>query len=177
MVGEEKTLESTRVFSGRVIGVRVDRVRLPDGRESTREVVEHRGAVVIAALNDRQEVMLVRQFRKPVEAVLWELPAGTLEEGEEPLACARRELKEETGLEAEEWVPVTQFYSSPGFCNERLHLFWAGRLRQGKAATDADENLTGHWVPLEEALEMARRGEIADAKTLVGLLSLRYWRR
>ncbi|MGB9885897.1 MAG: NUDIX hydrolase [Moorellales bacterium] len=175
MVGEEKTLDSRRIFSGRVIGLRVDRVALPSGGESLREIVEHRGAVVIAAVNERQEVMLVRQYRKAVEEVLWELPAGTLEPDEEPLACARRELKEETGLEAREWQLLVQFYSSPGFCTERLYLFMATGLTEGRQATDTDENLTCHWVPLEQAWAMARRGEIADAKTLVGLLALKCW--
>ena len=176
MFWEERTLERQAVFSGRVIRVVLDRVALPDGRETTREIVEHRGAVVIVPLSDQGEVVLVRQYRKAVENVTWELPAGTLEEGEEPLACAVRELKEETGLGAREWRRVVDFYSSPGFCTEKMHLFWAIGLDQGKQDLDADEQITCRRLPLVQAMEMARRGEIADAKSLVGLFTAAYWR-
>lgn len=176
MAWEEKTLERQTVFSGRVIRVRLERVALPQGGEGRREIVEHRGAVVIVPLTDQGEVVLVQQYRKAIEQVTWELPAGTLEEGEEPLVCAKRELREETGLEAREWRRVVEFYSSPGFCTERMHLFWATGLTQGEQATDPDERIVCRRLPLAEAMDMARRGEIVDAKTLVGLFTAMYWR-
>ncbi|MBC7348069.1 MAG: NUDIX hydrolase [Clostridia bacterium] len=176
MSWEEKTLSRETVYTGRIINVRRERVVLPNGREATREIVEHRGAVVIVPLSDADEVMLVQQYRKPVGSLTWELPAGTLEEGETALACAQRELREETGLEAREWRRVIEFFSSPGFCTEKMYLFWALGLREVGQAPDGDEQIVCRRFPLAEALAMARRGEIADAKSLVGLLTAAYWR-
>jgi len=155
------------------LNLRVDTVLLPDGRTATREVVEHSGAVVVAALNEAAEVIMVRQFRHPVEQVLLELPAGTIDAGEEPLACAKRELLEETGYEAEEWISLYRFFSTPGFSTEEMHLFLAAGLRKGKQHTDEDEFIEVVTAPLNRALEMIERGDVCDAKSIVGLLAVR----
>lgn len=176
MEWEEKTLEREILFSGRIIKLRRDRVALPGGGESTREIVEHPGAVVIVPVTGQGEVILVKQYRKAVEEVTLELPAGTLEPGEDPEACARRELEEETGFLADEWRQVTRFYSSPGFCTERLYLFLAAGLREGEQKTDFDERITLQRVPLSQAEDMARQGEITDAKSILGILTAIHWR-
>jgi len=165
-------LHSRPVFSGKILNLRVDTVLLPDGRTATREVVEHSGAVVVAALNEAGEVIMVRQFRHPVGRVLLELPAGKLDAGEEPLACAKRELLEETGYEAEEWVPLYRFFSTPGFSTEEMHLFLATNLRKEEQQTDDDEFIEVVTVPLKQTLEMIERGDVCDAKSIVGLLAL-----
>ena len=169
---EERTLSTRWVFQGRAIRLRVDEVALPSGRHTQREIVEARGAVGIVALDDEGGLLLVRQFRKPAERELWEIPAGTLEPGEPPLECARRELAEETGYRAEEFAPMASFYTSPGFCDEVLHLFHARGLTEVGQALEEDEMLSVLKVPMGRALEMIRTGEIADAKTIAGILLL-----
>lgn len=167
---EERTVSTRRIFRGRVVGLRVDDVQLPGGRRSQREIVEARGAVGIVALDAQENLLLVRQFRKPVEQEMWEIPAGTLEPGEPPLECARRELAEETGYRAETIEPMLSFYTSPGFCDEEMHLFLALRLTPGQQSLEDDESLWVSKVPLARALEMVRAGEIVDAKTILGIL-------
>lgn len=170
---EEKTLSSFRIYEGRVVNLRVDRVALPGGGESSREVVEHRGAVVVVAVDPEGRVAMVRQYRYPLGQVTLELPAGTLEPGEDPLTCARRELQEETGLEATGWEPLMACYSSPGFCTEKMHFFLARVTGQANAqATDADENIEVTMLPLTEALRRVDAGEIIDAKTALGILAV-----
>ncbi len=154
------------------MGLRVDEVLLSDGRRSQREIVEARGAVGIVAVDADRNLLLVRQFRKPVEREIWEIPAGTLEAGEPPLECAQRELAEETGYRAETMEPMVSFYTSPGFCDEEMHLFLARHLAPGPQSLEDDESLKVSKVPLSRALEMIQTGEIADAKTLVGILLL-----
>jgi ADP-ribose pyrophosphatase len=171
---EEKTMKTEEIFQGKIIKVRVDTVLLPDGNTATREVVEHPGAVAIIAVNERREVLFVRQFRKPIEDVLLELPAGKLDLGEEPLACAQRELEEETGYRAKEWKHLFSFYTSPGFSNEILHLMVAQSLEMGQAHPDGEEFLEVVWVPLEQARQMIFEGEIRDAKTIIGICALDY---
>jgi len=169
-VKAERTLNSRLVYEGRLIRLRVDEVALPNGRRTVREVVEARGAVGIVALDDEGCVILVRQYRRPAERELWEIPAGTLEPGEDPAACARRELAEETGFTAEEVVLLAGLYMSPGFCNEWMHLFLARGLSEGPQAQADDESIRVARVPLAEALAMIRSGDICDAKTVAGLL-------
>lgn len=146
----------------------MDEIALPGNRTATREVVEHPGAVVIAALDDEERVYLVRQYRHPVRRELLELPAGCLEEGEAPLAAAMRELREEVGLEARYWTSLGSFFSSPGFANERLHAFLAQSLTHVQTNPDDDEDLTVVRCPLEGLLSQLQ--EITDAKTLATLL-------
>lgn len=166
----ERTLHSRLVYEGRLIRLRVDEVALPSGRRTVREVVEARGAVGIVALDDEGRVLLVRQYRRPARGELWEIPAGTLEPGEDPADCARRELAEETGFTAEEIVPLAAFYTSPGFCDEWMHLFLARGLCEGSQSPEDDESIRVARVPLAEALAMIRAGDICDAKTIAGLL-------
>lgn len=166
----EKTLSSRVVFRGKIITVRVDEVELQDGSTSKREVVEHSGAVAVLAVDDEKNVLFVRQYRKPVEQELLEIPAGKLEPGEAPEECARRELQEEAGVLPEKLVLLAEYYSSPGFASERLYVYLAGGLSAGTLQRPADEFLTVIKMPYEEALKKAKNGEIRDGKTLIALL-------
>jgi ADP-ribose pyrophosphatase len=143
-------------------------VRLPDGRVATRDVIEHPGAVVVAAVDDRGRAALVRQYRHAVGSVLLEFPAGTLEPGEPPAQTAVRELREETGLTARDWVSLGSFYSSPGFLHEEMYAYLATGLTAGTQAFDDDEDILVEWLPLAELLDDPRI--VRDAKTLATLL-------
>lgn len=165
-----KILSSKMVYEGRVVSMRVDEVVLPSGIVTTREVVDHPGAVVILAIDDEDHVYLVKQYRHAVGRVLLELPAGTLEAGEGPLETARRELLEEAGLVAEEWSCLGSFYSSPGFLKEELHVYVARRLTQKESDPDFDEDLTVVRMPLSELRR--RPADTPDAKTLAALYLL-----
>jgi len=160
-------VSSRLVYEGRVISMRVDEIALPQGGVTTREVVEHPGAVVIIALDREERIYLVQQYRHAINRVLLELPAGTLEPGEEPLAAAKRELKEEAGLVAAEWRYLGSFYSSPGFVNEHLHVFVAQNLEQQDSDLDFDEDLSVILRPLADL--RGRFSEIPDAKSLAAL--------
>lgn len=169
----EKTLDSREIYRGRIINVRLDRVELPGGRTAYREVVEHPGAVCIAAVKEDQKIILVKQFRKPVEETLIELPAGKLEAGEDPEECAARELAEETGYRAGKMEHLISFYTSPGFSDEIMHLFLATDLSPGESNPDQDEMLQIVEVDLEKAVEMVLEGKIKDSKTAVGIFILK----
>ncbi len=154
---------SKTVYDGKLIDVTLER-----WGEHEREIVEHPGAVAIVAIDGDGMLTLVRQRREAVRNELLELPAGTLEEGEAPLVCARRELAEETGLTGGNWREATAFYTTPGFCRERMYLFFAEELERGDANPESDEQLeVVRWFAGEIA---AKLGEIEDAKTLAGLL-------
>jgi ADP-ribose pyrophosphatase len=151
------------VYDGKLIDVTLER-----WGEHEREIVEHPGAVAIVGIDREGMLTLVRQRREAVRTELLELPAGTLEQGEEPLACARRELEEETGLTGGTWREVTAFYTTPGFCRERMHLFFAEDLDRGEASPESDEDLElVRWAKDEISTKVT---EIQDAKTLAGLL-------
>jgi len=169
LVLHEKTLNSKKIYDGKIFRVRRDRVLLPDGSEGYREIVEHGGAVAIVPLVDEQ-VYFVRQYRKPVEKVLLEIPAGRLEPGESPAACARRELTEEIGFWPRRLQQLAFFYSSPGFTNEIIHLYLAQELKVKQAVKDEGEFLDVVKMPLAEALKKVACGEITDGKTMTGLL-------
>ena len=167
---EEKTIESEQIYNGKVVQLRVDTVSLPDGRTKKREIVVHPGAAAIVALmNDGEdkEVLLVEQYRKAVESKTLEIPAGTLEEGESPEECARRELIEETGFQASKMDTLTEFYPSPGFSSEIIHIFKASGLRE---VSDGEAELPIKFVRLSELLMKIRNGEIKDGKTVIGVL-------
>jgi ADP-ribose pyrophosphatase len=167
----KETLTRTEwAYRGRLVNVRVDTVSLPSGRETTREVVAHPGAVAIVPLHDDGTVTLVRQWRQAAGQVLLEIPAGTLEPGEEPAGCARRELIEEVGLRAGELTHLFSSYLAPGYSTELLHTFLATELAPGPARPEADEAIDPVRLPLAEATAMVLRGELSDAKTICGLL-------
>jgi len=171
----ETRLSSERIFTGRAVKLDVDRVRLPDGTESVREVIRHPGAVVIVGLLADQRVVMIRQHRYCVGQELLELPAGTLEAGEDPAECARRELAEETGYQSDDWTKITSFYTTPGFTDELIHCYLAKNLQPGGVGEmDEDERIETVTMPLSSAQTMARRGELHDAKTMVALLLCRH---
>jgi ADP-ribose pyrophosphatase len=165
---EERTVASRRAFEGTLISVRVDEVELADGRRATREVVEHPGAVAILAW-DGNRLATVRQWRHPAGADLLEVPAGTLDPGEDPLATARRELAEECGLAAGRWEEGPVFYTAPGFCTELMHCFLATDLTEAPSVADQDEELEPGWLSLDDALAAIDDGRIRDAKTVAGI--------
>lgn len=166
----EKTLSSRKIFSGKVLDLRVDEVLLPNGKKSTREIVEHNGAVAIIAINENNEVVMVKQYRKPIESAILEIPAGKMESGEDAETTAQRELMEEVGYCAGNMIHLLDFYTTPGFSNEKMHIFLATELKSKKRPADDDENIQITTMPLEEALKKAYNGEIKDAKTIIGLL-------
>ena len=166
----EKTLKSKRIYEGRIVNLRVDTVELPNGRVSTREVVEHKGAVAIVPLLDHQTIVLVRQYRQPAGRVLLEIPAGTLEKGEDPADCARREVEEEIGYAPGELTEMFHSYLAPGYSTEMLHTFLAEDLQKTEVNRDTDEFLEIVTVSLEDAVKMIDAGEIVDAKSICGIL-------
>ncbi|HET8606169.1 MAG TPA: NUDIX hydrolase [Gaiellaceae bacterium] len=160
MTGPER---AERVYEGTLVHVDLER-----WGDNDREIVRHPGAVAIVAVDGEGCVTLVRQLREPARKELLELPAGTLEPGEDPLASARRELAEETGLHGGDWRPAASFWTTPGFCDEHLHLYVATGVVPGEAATEDDEEIELVRWPVDEVAD--RLGEIEDAKTLAGLL-------
>lgn len=168
----ETPLHTETLWTGRVFQLRRSAVRLDDGREAQRDWIDHPGSVVVAAVTAAREVVLVRQYRLPAGQELWELPAGRREPGEDPLAGAQRELEEETGLRARTWRLLARCFASPGYTSEHKWIFLAQDLEPGQRHPDPDEAIAVRAVPLAEALAMAERGEILDAKTLLGLLVL-----
>jgi len=166
----EKTLASHIRFEGRLLVVKEDEVELADGRRSTREYIRHPGAVVVVAVDDDGAVILERQWRHPLGAAMIELPAGKIDSGEEPLACARRELQEETGYAASQWRELATLHPCVGYSDERLILFLAQGLAQTGARPDDGEHLEVFALPLTEAVTWVEEGRITDAKSVVGLL-------
>ena len=165
------------VHRGRKIQVAVDRAAAPDGQTIQRDVVLHPGAVAILPLLDADHVVLLRNHRFILNEVLWEIPAGTLEPGEDPLETARRELAEETGYRAGKLEKLCEFYMSPGILRERMHLFLATQLMAGKDSREPGEEIENLAVPWSEAIGMVESGTIRDAKTLAGLLYYDRFRR
>jgi len=165
-------LESHCPWAGRLVRVRVDRVLMPGGGEAEREVVEHPGAAAVLALLGGDRVVLVEQYRHAAGASLIELPAGIVEPGEDPLDCARRELAEETGYVAASWERLARFYSSPGFTDEVIDVYLARDLAAGQGRPEPGKDVRRLEVALGEALDMARRGDIRDGKTVAALYAL-----
>ena len=166
----EKTLESREVYRGRILRVREDRVRLPNGKEGVREVVEHPGGVAILAIDSEDRVLLVRQYRYPFERVLTEIPAGKREPGEPPFITAQRELQEEVGAPADTWTELGTLIPSPGCYGETLYLYMAQDLHFGATHPDEDEFLEPLRVPLDEAVRQCMDGTLTDAKTVAAIL-------
>lgn len=170
MTTQVHLLQRTYAFRGRVFQVRQDRIRLPNGRETTLDIVEHRGAVVILPFDRKGRVWLIRQYRHAIGQELLELPAGTLEPGEPPEACARRELREEIGMQAHTWTFLGYFFPAPGYTSERLIAFLARDLEPAPLERDTDELIQVEPLPLPELWHLVRQGHIHDAKTLATLV-------
>ena len=166
----EKTLEREEIFRGRIVYLHRDAVRLPDGSETSREVVEHPGGVTVIPVDSDGTVYCVRQYRYPYGEHLLETPAGKLEPGEDPLECAVRELSEETGFTAENYVYLGALYPSPGYCRETIHIYLATGLTSGEAHPDAGEFLDVERYTLSELADMTMRNELKDAKTVAAVL-------
>ena len=166
---EEKTIEEDLKYEGSFIKVVKQVVKLPDGNTSTRDIVRHPGGVAVAALFDDDTILLVEQYRKPIDKVTLELPAGKRENGDDPKICGIRELEEETGLKAEKFEFLGKIATSPGFCDEYIYLYKAEGLYKGHINRDDDEFINVKKIKIKEFKEMIRRGEITDAKTIAVL--------
>lgn len=169
LVYYEKELEREYVYKGKIINLRVDKVEMPGGNIATREVVEHNGGVGVLPVDKDNMVYLVRQYRRPVDRELLEIPAGKLAPGEDPLKCGIRELKEETGLTAEKYTCLCKSLPTPGYTSETIYLYLAINLVQGEAQLEKDEYLNVEKYSLEQAVSMAMKGKIVDGKTLIAL--------
>ena len=166
----EITLESKTMFQGKIINLRVDTVRLPNGRVATREVVEHSNSVCIVPIDHHGDVVLVRQYRTPVSGALLELPAGGVEAGEVSEETVQRELQEEIGYRAGNLRHLSNFWLAPGWCDEYMHTYLATDLIESKLVGDDDENIVVERVSLDKAIELIGTGEIEDVKSIAGLL-------
>ena len=165
-----RVLATRRVYEGKVLSLDVDEVLEPGGVRATREVVRHRGSVAALPVRDDGSVVLVRQYRYAVDALVWELPAGRLDPGESAEDAARREMEEEVGLRPRRLEALATFYTTPGFCDEAMHLFRATGLTAVAARPEADERIESRAFTRTEAEAMIGRGEIREGKTLVALL-------
>lgn len=171
----EKTLQTKKVFNGNIVSLQVDNVLLPDGNESTREIVKHPGAVAIIAITNDDRIIFVEQYRKPLERSLIEIPAGKLEPNEQPEITALRELEEETGYTTNKLDYITSFYTSPGFADEIMHIYYTDSItRLDKlVALDEDEFVEVHYLSFDEAEQFILEKKIYDAKTIYALMYLK----
>ena len=166
----ERLLSSKRVFKGKIVGLRVDAVELPNGLKAVREVVEHRPAVVVVPIDAEGNLLLVRQFRYPVGRDVLEAPAGTVEEGEAPEECAARELQEEIGFASGDLRELGGFWSSPGFTDEYMYAYVARELAPSRLEGDPDEDIEVERLSVPEVMRAIREGDIRDAKTIASVL-------
>lgn len=167
---QEKTISKEYIFKGEVIWLRVDTVTTPMGNTATREIVEHPGGVCVVPIDENGNVIMEHQYRRPFDTTVFELPAGKLNYGEDPLECGKRELEEETGMRAKRYIPMGKMYPTPGFCSEVLHMYAALDLYSGKPNPDDDELIEIERLPLSKLVDMVIAGEIIDGKTCVALL-------
>jgi ADP-ribose pyrophosphatase len=174
---EEKTLSSRFIYRGRAVRLRVDTVRVPDGRETTREIVEHDDCIAVIALDPDDNVLLVSQFRKAIEQELLEIPAGGIDDGESPEEAVRREMQEETGYLPRKLERLGGFYSAPGYSSEYLYLYLATDLVPRQLFAEDTEGITLVRVPLEEIPARITSGSISDSKTIAGLLAFLEYRK
>lgn len=163
-----KLISSIEKYKNNLFSVTENVAIDPDGFEIKRGIVQHRGSAVMMAVDERKRILLVRQYRLPARQYLWELPAGSLDEGEKPLQGAKRELKEETGCRAKTWNKLATFYPSPGFVAEKMTIYLATGLTQGEAEPMEDERIETRWFGARELERMILDGEIVDAKTVIG---------
>ncbi len=176
-MAEEETISSQLVYDGRAVKLRVDTVRMPGGRETSREIVEHSACVAIIAVDADDNVLLVNQFRKPVEKELLEIPAGGIEPGEDAVATVRRELREETGYLPRKVERLGGFYSTPGYCTEYLYLYLAGDLVPSSLNAEDTESIELVRVPISQISGLITSGSICDAKSIAGLLIFLKYRK
>ncbi|MBN2600467.1 MAG: NUDIX hydrolase [Candidatus Marinimicrobia bacterium] len=169
----ESSIDSKCVFSGRLLTVYKDTVLLPTGNQSTREYIKHPGAAVVIPYLGNGNILMVKQYRYPVAAVMLELPAGKIDPGESPEETIRRELAEETGYYPNSLKPVCRIHTCVGYSDELLHLFWAGNLQERKLVADDDETIEIMEISTEKVFELVLNGQITDAKTLIGLFWLK----
>lgn len=172
MTFEEKTLKSEKIYDGVIINLRRDKVTVQGGT-SYREIVEHNGGAVMAALTEDKKLVMVRQYRKPAGKVMLEVPAGKIDKGEKPLEAAVRELKEETGYTAEKVEFLTEFYPSVGYSEERLYLYLCTGLTPGETCFDENEAIEIEEIDLDRLFKMAMSGELDDAKTIIAILMVK----
>ena len=175
-------VSTTRLYSGRIVNLDLDSVRFPDDSVGQLEMLRHPGAAAVVPVLDPPgsadpRVVLIRQFRHAANGYIWEVPAGRLDSGERPETCAARELEEETGMRALRLERLTTIYTTPGFTDERIHLFLAEGLEPGAEHREADEFMELHTLRWSDVLAMIERGEIVDGKTLVSLLFVQSFRR
>lgn len=168
----EVTVLKNTIYQGKILNLRVDVAGLPNGKEAPREFVEHNGGVTVAALTDDAKLIFVRQFRYPYMEEVLELPAGKLEKGEDPLEAGKRELREEAGVTAEQYINLGEFYPSPGYTNEIIYLYGARNLTQVEQELDEDEFLNVEYISLDKAVDMVLSNEIKDGKTQAAVLKL-----
>jgi ADP-ribose pyrophosphatase len=166
----EETLSSQLIYDGRVIKLRVDSVRLPNGRQTTREIVEHGDCIAVVVIDKQDNVLLVKQFRNPVEQELLEIPAGGIDAGEEPEEAVSRELREEIGYMPLKMQKLVGFYSAPGYSSEYLHLYLATDLTPSQLVAEDTEEINVVRVPVKEIPGLIASGRICDAKSIAGLL-------
>jgi len=166
----EPTVESKTVYEGRILNLRVDTVRLPNGRLTTREIAEHSSTICVVPIDNENNVLLVRQYRKPAEAQLLEVPAGGIEPGENVEDAVLRELQEEISFTSDSLRRLSSFWVSPGWCTEYMHAYLATDLRPSNLSADEDENISVERVPLESIPGLIEQGEIQDAKSIASLL-------
>ncbi len=176
-MAEEKTLSSQLIYSGRAVRLRVDRVQMPSGRQTSREVVEHSDCVAIVAIDDNDNVLLVNQYRQAIGKELLEIPAGGIDPGEDAEAAVRREMREETGFLPRRVTSLGGFYSSPGFCTEYLHLYLATDLVSSPLYAEDTEIIKLVRVPTSQIPELLSSGRICDAKSIAGLLTYLQYRK
>ena len=169
----EKTLSKDYKYNGKILNMRVDEVELENGKTAIREVVEHSGGVCVAALDEENRLLMVRQFRYPYGEVLLEIPAGKREKDENPLECGKRELEEETGYAAERFTDLGKLYPTPAYVDEVIYMYYAENLTKTHQHLDEDEFLSVERVPFDDAVKMVMNGEIRDAKTQVAILKLK----
>lgn len=170
-----KIVSSKEVLKNKLFTVTDEIAHDPDGFEIHRSIVRHPGSAVMLPVDEKDRVLLVHQFRLPAEQKLWEIPAGRLDPGETPLKAAKRELEEETGVKAKKWVKLASFYASPGYVAEKMNLFLALDLKQGKQNLMDDERIEIEWFSNKRLREMIHSGQIQDAKTIVAFYLWRDW--
>ncbi len=175
MLYEEKTISSEKIFNGKIINLKVDTVKLPNGTTASRELVEHPGGVAVVPVDENGFVYLVRQFKKPYEEFVLEIPAGKRDRGEDALIGAKRELSEETGLCAKEFIDLGRFYPTPGYVNEIIYIYLALGLKNGSAHPDEDEFVETEKIHIDDLCNMIMNNEIKDGKTIAGVLKAKIY--